>query len=232
MSDAVWPKVHPPHRANRSSTDIGFFILRPSLESFIAHNKPQRPRCGCKLARSPTKSGRSLLEKVLEGLAGIGRPSRRRRGRLFFDTDPHGVEGALIAFVLAGNPFRNRLGTFEPAGSIEIRALPAGVQFESALRTFTVRFNARWEQSSTLCAPRNGVGGGHLQRARTEGVFSQWFLRRPTLALFAAVLITTLTIFPVGHKTPWCAHIVSLTRVPHKVDGRINSSGTRRQVLS
>ena len=77
-----------------------------------------------------------LLEEILEGGAGIHGPGGSWRGGFLFYADSHGKECAWIALVLARDSLGDGLGAFEAAGSIEICALAAGVEFEAALRTF------------------------------------------------------------------------------------------------
>lgn len=117
-----------------------------------------------------------LLEKILEGGAGIHGPGGGWRGGFLFYADSHGKECAWIALVLARDSLGDGLGAFEAAGSIEICALAAGVEFEAALRTLPNRLGDRSQQSAALRATGNGVCSRHLQSARSESFFLDRFV--------------------------------------------------------
>lgn len=112
----------------------------------------------------------------------------------------------MIALVLARDSLGDGLGAFEAAGSIEIRTLAAGVEFEAALGTLPNRFGDRSQQSAALRAAGNGVGSGHLQSARSEGFLLDRLFAGRLLPVFicirasvsVAVLIAVLAIL-LGH---------------------------------
>ena len=99
-----------------------------------------------------------LLKKILERLAGIagtryrrGGDSWRRHGSrrsgIFFDRRAKFVKTAVVHLILAGNAFRNRLHAFKSRCRIEVRALLAAVQVESAFRALAFRIES-WLQDS------------------------------------------------------------------------------------
>jgi len=75
-----------------------------------------------------------FLEKVVEGLAGVGGLGADWSCSFLLGGDADRVEGAGVLHVLAQDALRNGLHAFEPFGWIEIRALLAGMQLEAALR--------------------------------------------------------------------------------------------------
>src|SRR5580698_8861631 len=76
-----------------------------------------------------------LLEEILEGGARVHGAGGSWRGGFLFYADSHGKKSALIALVFARDSLGDGLGAFEAAGSIEVSALTAGVEFEAAFRT-------------------------------------------------------------------------------------------------
>jgi hypothetical protein len=106
----------------------------------------------------------------------------------------------LIALVLARNSLGDGLGAFEAAGSIEIRTLPARVEFEAALWTFPNWLGDRSQQSAALRATGNRMRSWHLQGAWAKSFLLDWFFGGWLLPVFipasisVAVLITVLAI--------------------------------------
>jgi hypothetical protein len=143
----------------------------------------------------------SFLEQIVEGLPCVGGPQRLGRRSFLFHHDANGVEGAIVALVLAGNSFGDGLRTFKTARGIEVRTLLAGMEFESALGTLANRFTERFKQRSTLRTSRHGPRPRHLNCARAEGVFLDWPAQSlrvvSLLAGLAAVLVATLPVLPV-----------------------------------
>ena len=143
---------------------------------------------------------RLLLKEIVEGSAGVvaGTGSGAGRGLLLH---PHadGIKLALVARIFPGDSFCYRLHAFEAAGRVEVGALFAGVQFESALRTSPHRLGDCSQQGSALGAAGDRVRPCHLHRARAESVFADRLLRRRPLgiafAFFSAVLISVLAVF-------------------------------------
>src|SRR5882672_3763861 len=91
-----------------------------------------------------------LLEQVVERRARATGAQRRGSGSLFLARHANLVECAVVANVLLCDSHWNGLHTLEPAARIEIGALLAGVQFESALGTLLVR--RRWQYRPALRA--------------------------------------------------------------------------------
>ena len=88
-------------------------------------------------------------------------------------------------------------GAVESAGRIEVRALFAGVEFKTTLRTFGGGVSLRLQYGSALGTAGNRPPARHLNGAGAESVLA----RRPLpLLLFgsmflAAVLIAVLAVF-------------------------------------
>ena len=137
-----------------------------------------------------------LLEEILEGGSGIHGPGGTWGGGFLFYPDAHGIKRTLIALVLAGDSLGDGLGAFETAGSIEIGALAAGVQFEAALWALSDWLGYRCQQSAALRAARNRMRAGHLQCARSESFFLYRLFAGLLLPFFffAAILISVLAI--------------------------------------
>jgi hypothetical protein len=141
-----------------------------------------------------------LLEEILEGGARIHGPGGGWRGGFLFYANSHGKECAFVALVLARDSLGYGLGAFEAAGSIEVSALTAGVEFEAAFRTLPDGLGDRSQQRAALCATGNGVRSRHLQSARSESFFLDrfvagllWPVFIPT-SISVAVLISVLAI--------------------------------------
>lgn len=95
-----------------------------------------------------------LLEEVLERLAGVigtrrsGRAGAgglgvRSGGGVLFDGHAKLVELAMVLGILGGDAFFNRLGALELRARVEKAALLTAMQFELALRAFTIRIETR-----------------------------------------------------------------------------------------
>lgn len=149
------------------------------------------------------QSGRLFLEQVFECFACIVN-ARRAGGGFFFHHDAHGVEGARVLYVFAGNAFHDWLTAFKPAGGIEIGALLAGVQLKAALRALSGLVAEHLQHGAALGATRDRSSRSHLQRARSEGVLplDRLFARRSFLLIITAVHVSGLAIFPVRHGRP------------------------------
>src|SRR5580704_17683906 len=213
-------------RAGRGKTprDIGAGrTLDPSaqMHRFFVwnHQRSQGLRCLRVTAHGRRWVSRVLfLEEILERRTRVHGASGAGRGGFFFDPNPHGKKSALIALIFARDSLGDGLGAFEAAGSIEVRTLAAGVQFEAALRTFSHRFSDRSQQSAALRAAGNGMRSRHLQSARSESVFLGRLFARLLLAisidtpLSVAVLIAVLAILLCHPGSCAAADIVSLRR--------------------
>jgi|SRR5580700_5528267 len=146
-----------------------------------------------------------LLEKIFEGLAGVIGAQGGWGGCFFFPGHADFVKGAAITGIFLGHTLGHRLHALEALAGIEIHALLAGVEFESALGAEAGRRNGL-EHGSALRAPRYGTGAWHVHRFRTHAVIvfrsrrSRFLLGRssrflPWLILAIAVLISMLTVF-------------------------------------
>jgi hypothetical protein len=147
---------------------------------------------------------RLFLEQIFKGLAGVQGTRRCRRRGLFFYAHADGIKRALIDLVFAGNSCGDGLSAFKAGGGIEVRALLAGMKFETALGTLSDWIRKRIQQRAALSTACDVVRARHLQRARPEG----FFLGRPvgglsrTIAVLSAFLAATtvvagLTVFLV-----------------------------------
>src|ERR1700704_3999421 len=77
---------------------------------------------------------RLLLEQIVKRLPRIIGASHAFAGRLFLERNAHGIKRAIVLFVFRGDPLLDWLVAFETAGRVEVLALFAGVQVESAFR--------------------------------------------------------------------------------------------------
>jgi len=136
----------------------------------------------------------------------------------------------LIAFVLACDPLRNGLAAFKAARRVEVGTLPAGMEFEVALRTLCRGFHPGWQQRATLCTAGDRARARHLQSAWPKSFLLDGSLAGLLLPLLAAVLITVLPIFSVGHETPSVGKPIlsrlagfSTSAQPDKIDAGVTS---------
>jgi hypothetical protein len=132
-------------------------------------------------------AARQLLffEKIVEGFARVVRAIGRGRAgcssgggysgwrRVFLNRDAKRVETAFVAQVFLGDALRDGLGALELRGGIEMHALLAAVQLESAARTFAVGVKSRGEHRTAVRAAPARDGTDHARCARTN-----LFLRR------------------------------------------------------
>src|SRR5450755_3382079 len=81
---------------------------------------------------SRTVNAASIFEKIIKRRARVIRTLTAFAGCFFFDHHSDGIERAVIALVFGRDSGRNRLIAFEAAGWIEVFALLAGVEVESA----------------------------------------------------------------------------------------------------
>ena len=143
-----------------------------------------------------------LLEKILEGLAGVVVPRRGRRssrssllrigrGRgIFFHRGAKFVERAVVLRVLRRNALGNGLGAFKLRAAVEEAALFATVQLEGALGTLAAGVEAVAEYRAAIGTASARYGTDHARRARTELIGARTALRR--LAVMRAVLLFLL----------------------------------------
>ena len=166
-------------------------------------------------------SANLLLEQILKSLTSIVGALGRGRGCLLLDHHSHRVKRALVALVFARNAFRNRLGALKAAGRIEVRALLAGVQFETTFGTLPDWIADRLQNRSALRTARDAACPGHLDRPRTECVLlDRPFGRLALLTFVTAILIAVLPVFQCGSSSN-CGNIVSLQLGDDKWTARI-----------
>src|SRR3977135_2288692 len=151
-----------------------------------------------------------LLKEILERLAGIagarnvlgGRRWSRsgsRRSSILFNRGAKFVEPAIVALVLAGDAFRNRLHAFKPRGRIKISALLAGVQLESALRALSFRIESRLQNGAAIGTSRASDRADHARCSRSDLFLTGMAFGRPFL-FFLGLLgthVATLLILPL-----------------------------------
>jgi len=158
-----------------------------------------------------------LLEKVLEGLAGVVVARRGRRGGrssllrvggwrgVFLHGGAKFVEGAVVLRVLGGDALRNRLRAFKLRAAVEETALLATVQLESALGTLAVGVKAAGEHCAAIGAARARDGADHARRSRAKLIGARTALLRLAvvrpflLVLLFRVAIPAVTILSI-HK--------------------------------
>jgi hypothetical protein len=178
------------------------------------------------------RSGLDLfLEKILKCLAGIAgtrnvpggnRWSRNggRGRRIFFDRGAEFVEPAIVPLVLARNAFGNRLHAFKSRARIEIRALLAGMQFVSALRTLPFRIETGLQHGAAIRASRTRDGADHARRARSDLILSRVAFWRPFLfflGLVGRAHVAPLPILPLQmNLRGGCTHHTRNRMVQHK----------------
>jgi hypothetical protein len=102
----------------------------------------------------------------------------------------------------------NRLRAFEPRGRIEVRALLAGMQFESAFRTLAHGIFQRRKYRPALPAARHRMRCSQLNRPGTDCLWPRgpvFAMTLPARRAFTAVaiLISVLSILLVGQKIPF-----------------------------
>jgi hypothetical protein len=78
-----------------------------------------------------------VLEQIIKGRAGVVRALAAFARGFFFDHYPNGIKRAVIELVFRRDSGWNRLVAFKAAGGIEVFALFAGVQSETALGTLS-----------------------------------------------------------------------------------------------
>src|SRR5260370_20129874 len=166
-----------------------------------------------------------LVEEVLEGLAGVVVARRGRRGGVssllrvgggrgvFFHGGTKFVEGAVVLGVLGRDALWDRLRALKLRGAVEVEALFATVQLESAFGTLAVGVKATGEHCAAIGAAGTGHGADHARRSRAELVGARTALRRLAVmraflfVLLFRVAITAVTILSIHKRlrTPKCA---------------------------
>ena len=101
-----------------------------------------------------------------------GRSGRRRR-RILFNRGAKFVERAIVPLILSRNPLGDGLHAFKSRGGIEISALLAAMQFESAMRALALRVETRLQHRAAIRASRARDRADHARRARPD-LFLSW----------------------------------------------------------
>ncbi len=158
---------------------------------------------GQRRSRKNSRSG-LLLEEIFKCLARVIRTLAALAGSFLLKHHAHGIEGTIVALVLGRDPCGNRLVAFETARRVEVLALLAGVEFETALRALGHGLGKILQQGAALRAAGDGTSPRHVKRARAEGVVVPRSRLLQLLLWFAAgVLISALAIFAVGQGASW-----------------------------
>jgi len=95
---------------------------------------------------------------------------------------------------------------FEAAGWVEVFALFAGVKIEAAFWALSESRGEVLQERSAFGAARDGARAGHLDWARSEGVFFLWSGGRLVEFFLSGIaisgiLVSALPIFWVGQKS-------------------------------
>ena len=129
-----------------------------------------------------------LFEEVLEGLAGVAVPWRRRRAAVgaglllrvggwrgvLLHRGAKFVKGAVVACVLGGNALWNRLRALELRAGVEETALFAAVELEIALGTLAVGVEAVAEHRAAIGAACARYSADHARCAGSELIGGAW----------------------------------------------------------
>jgi hypothetical protein len=176
------------------------------LEGRNASSAALEVRLGLRASAPKGPGPPSLLEQILKRLPRIVGPQGGWSGGFLLAGDTKFVERAIVAHVFLLHALGDRSHALEAAAGIEVRALLAGVQFETALGT-KARGRHPLQDRAALRTSRDGMGSRQIYRSRSEGIVS---LRRrrarffagplPRLLLPIAILISMLTVFSC-HKT-------------------------------
>jgi len=159
-----------------------------------------------------------LLEQILKRMprvAGAHAAQAGGSGGLLLTRNADLKECAIVAHIFFFDALRNRLHALEAAAGIEIIALLAGVQLESALRT-NPRRRHPLQHRATLRAARHRMRSRQVHRTRAERIIPfcrRRRRRRPVARIFLApqlfviitiaILIPVLTIFGQSPSTRW-----------------------------
>jgi hypothetical protein len=155
---------------------------------------------------------RLFLEEVVECLAGavraIGRGISRgrsgrtrcgcRRGVLLYRR-AECVKRAFVSRIFFGDALGDWLCALELRARVEVHALFAAVQLESATRAGAVPVEARLEHHTAIRAARARDGANHARRARPDLLLVRPVFRRAFFLLLGGVRIhvTPLAILPL-----------------------------------
>ena len=138
-----------------------------------------------------------FFEEIFESLASIHWLGCSGSRGLFLAGHTNREKRALVLRVLSSDAHWYGLQAFEVARRVEIHALLAGVQFESALRTFFRHLPESRKKRAALGAAGHVARAGHLQWPRPERVFFYGLLERLFLGGRSAVLVASLPVLSI-----------------------------------
>jgi hypothetical protein len=148
------------------------------------------------------RSWPSVFEEIIEGCASVTGALTGPAGGFLFYHYPYGIERAVVPLVFGRDSGGNGLVAFEATGRVEVFALFARVQGESALVAFADVGRQVREKRSAFGAARHGPCTGHVHRPRSKGVLflrsrrsgllKRWFLSA------TGILIAALPILGIG----------------------------------
>ncbi len=146
-----------------------------------------------------------VFEQIVEGGAGVVWALTAFAGGFFFDHHTDRIEGAVVAFVFGRDAGGDGLIALEAAGGIEVFALFAGMEIESALGALAEGIGEILQERAALGAARDSARTGHVDGARTESILALRSLSSRLLTGFffgaaAGILVSALAIFAVGQK--------------------------------
>jgi hypothetical protein len=144
----------------------------------------------------------SVFEQIIERRTRVIGAPTPLAGCFFFYHHADGIERAVVAFIFGRDSGGNGLIALEAAGWIEVFALFAGVQVETAFRALSDWVRKILQQRTAFRAAGDGPRAWHVDRPGPEGVF---FLNGRGLFEFlfpssAGILVSALPIFAVGQR--------------------------------
>jgi len=154
------------------------------------------------LASNATEDGELFLEQVVKCLASIVRPDggktsrwrcrRNRYGRwrsIFLDSRAKRVEGAVVSSVFFGNALRYRPGAFELCRRVEVGALFAGMELETAAGASPLGIKPGLQNGTAIRTTRACYGSHHSGSPRTNLLLMRTMFWWALLFLFGAIRI-------------------------------------------
>ena len=154
------------------------------------------------LASNATEDGELFLEQVVKCLASIVRPDggktsrwrcrRNRYGRwrsIFLDSRAKRVEGAVVSSVFFGNALRYRPGAFELCPRVEVGALFAGMELETAAGASSLGIKPGLQNGTAIRTTRACYGSHHSGSPRTDLLLMRTMFWWALLFLFGAIRI-------------------------------------------
>lgn len=159
-----------------------------------------------------------FLEKIVECFAGVVRTNGRetpRRGcrrsahsggsRILLDCGAKRIESAIVSSVLLGDALRYRAGALELSSGIEVSALFAAVQFETATGALAAGIETWLQDGAAIRAPRARDRPYH-SRSPWADLFLPRAILRGTLFLFLrgiGIHVAPVAVLPVQKLPPW-----------------------------